>query len=41
LNKGPHIVEVVRFIQNIHERMQHHQMKKMSMLRRLNVSLMR
>jgi pyruvate kinase len=41
LNKGPHIVEVVRFIRNIHERMQRHQVKKMSMLRRLNVSRMR
>jgi hypothetical protein len=41
LNKGPHIVEVVRFIRNIHERMQPHQVKKMSMLRRLNVSRMR
>jgi pyruvate kinase len=38
LNKGPHIVEAVRFLDNVLRRMQDHQAKKRAMLRKLNVS---
>jgi pyruvate kinase len=38
LNKGEHIVEAVRFLDNILHRMQAHQVKKRSMLRRLAVA---
>lgn len=38
LNKGPHIVESVRFLAGIHERMKYHQEKKMAMLRKLSIS---
>ncbi|MBK9169424.1 MAG: pyruvate kinase [Bryobacterales bacterium] len=38
LNKGPHIVGTVRFLNDVLERMQKHQHKKVSMLRRLSVS---
>ena len=34
LNKGPHIVEAVRFLAGIHQRMKFHQEKKMAMLRK-------
>jgi pyruvate kinase len=35
LNKGPHIVDALRVLDNILQRMQAHQSKKRSMLRRL------
>lgn len=38
LNKGPYIVEAVRFLDNVLHRMQDHQSKKRSMLRKLGVS---
>jgi pyruvate kinase len=38
LNKGPHIVETVQFLSNVLERMQAHNEKKSSLLRRLSVS---
>ena len=38
LNKGPHIVEAARFLANVLHRMQLHQQKKRSMLRRLSIS---
>jgi pyruvate kinase len=38
LNKGPHIVETVRFLAGIHQRMKFHQEKKMAMLRKLSIS---
>jgi pyruvate kinase len=38
LNKGPHIVETVRFLAGIHERMRFHHEKKMAMLRKLSIS---
>lgn len=38
LNKGPHIVETVRMLKDILERMQDHQLKKTPMLRSLRVS---
>ena len=38
LNKGPHIVETVRMLRDILERMQDHQLKKTPMLRSLKVS---
>ena len=38
LNKGPHVVEAVRVLDDILERMQAHQQKKTAMLRRLRVS---
>ncbi len=38
LNKGPFIVDTVRFLGNILERMQTHQVKKRALLRRLAVS---
>ncbi|MDQ2950201.1 MAG: pyruvate kinase [Acidobacteriota bacterium] len=41
LNKGPHIIEAVHFLDNILRRMQlHHQKKKRSLLRGLSVSEM-
>jgi pyruvate kinase len=36
LNKGPHIMEAIRVLDNILQRMQAHQSKKRSMLRRLH-----
>jgi len=41
LNKGPHIVETVRFLAGIHQRMKFHQEKKMAMLRKLSISELR
>ena len=38
LNKGEHIVDAVRFLDHVLQRMQAHQMKKRSMLRRLAVA---
>lgn len=38
LNKGPHVVEAVRFLGDVLARMQAHQHKKSSMLRALHVS---
>ena len=38
LNKGPHVIEAVRFLDNVLERMQLHQQKKRSMLRKLSIS---
>jgi pyruvate kinase len=38
LNKGPHILEAVRTLSDIATRMQAHQQKKRSLLRRLHVS---
>ena len=38
LNKGEHVVEAVRFLDNVLHRMQAHQSKKRSMLRRLAVA---
>ncbi|HVY60977.1 MAG TPA: pyruvate kinase, partial [Planctomycetota bacterium] len=38
LNKGPHVVEAVRFLGNVLERMRAHQQKKRAMLRKLAVS---
>jgi len=38
LNKGPHIIEAVRFLCDVLERMQGHQEKKRAMLRKLGVS---
>ncbi len=38
LNKGPYIVEAVRFLEGVLERMKRHQRKKASMLRRLKIS---
>jgi len=38
LNKGPHVVEAVRTLDDILRRMQEHQVKKTSMLRQLHVS---
>ena len=35
LNKGPHIVEAIHALDSILTRMQHHQQKKRSLLRRL------
>ncbi len=37
LNKGPHVVEAVRTLDNILRRMQDHQVKKTSMMRQLHV----
>lgn len=37
LNKGPHIVEAVRTLDEILRRMQHHQVKKRTMLRKLKL----
>jgi pyruvate kinase len=36
LNKGPHIIETIRMLDNILQRMQAHQWKKRSLLRRLH-----
>ena len=41
LNKGPHIIETVRFLCDMLERMQGHQEKKRAMLRKLGVSRVR
>jgi len=38
LNKGEHIVDAVRFLDHVLQRMQAHQLKKRSMLRRLAVA---
>jgi pyruvate kinase len=38
LNKGPYIVEAVRFLNGLLERMAAHQSKKRARLRRLSVS---
>jgi pyruvate kinase len=38
LNKGPHIVEAVRFLAGVLERMAYHQHKKRAMLRKLSIS---
>jgi pyruvate kinase len=38
LNKGPHIVDAVRVLSDILNRMQHHQSKKRSMLRHLKLA---
>ncbi len=38
LNKGQHVVEAARFLNNVLHRMQLHQQKKRSMLRKLSVS---
>ena len=38
LNKGAHVIEAVRFLDNVLERMQLHQQKKRSMLRKLSIS---
>jgi pyruvate kinase len=40
LNKGPHVLDAVRFLDNVLARMQAHQTKKRSLLRRLLVSEM-
>ena len=37
LNKGPHVAEAVRTLDNILRRMQDHQIKKTSMMRQLHV----
>ncbi len=38
LNKGPHVVDAVRFLADVLQRMQLHQEKKRAMLRRLSIS---
>ncbi len=38
LNKGPHVIDAVKFLDNVLERMQLHQQKKRSMLRKLSIS---
>jgi pyruvate kinase len=38
LNKGPHVVEAARFLANVLHRMELHQQKKRSMLRKLSIS---
>ncbi len=38
LNKGPHITDAIRMLNNILGRMQRHQSKKMAMMRKLSVS---
>jgi len=40
LNKGPHIVETLRFLADVFRRMQAHQEKKSPMLRALAISEM-
>ncbi|MBL8899789.1 MAG: pyruvate kinase [Planctomycetes bacterium] len=40
LNKGPHVLEAVRFLDDVLRRMQVHQQKKSAMLRRLHVCSM-
>ncbi|MCK7495768.1 MAG: hypothetical protein MZW92_35950 [Comamonadaceae bacterium] len=41
LNKGPYIVDTVRFLNGVLERMGVHTTKRRSMLRRLSVSALR
>ena len=41
LNKGPYVVEAVRFLCDVLQRMEGHHQKKRSMLRRLGISQMR
>jgi pyruvate kinase len=38
LNKGPHIVEAIRFLADVLARMNEHQDKRTPLLRRLSVS---
>ncbi len=38
LNKGPHIVEAIRFLADVFARMNEHQDKRTPLLRRLSVS---
>ena len=38
LNKGPHVLDAVRFLDNVMTRMQSHQAKKRAVLRKLSVS---
>jgi pyruvate kinase len=38
LNKGPHVTEAVRTLNDILRRMQNHQSKKRSMLRKLKLA---
>ena len=38
LNKGPHVLDAVRFLDNVMTRMQRHQAKKRAVLRKLSVS---
>jgi pyruvate kinase len=38
LNKGPHVVETVGFLDDVLRRMQRHQNKKRAMLRKLAIS---
>jgi len=38
LNQGKHLLEASRFLRNVLERMEQHQQKKRSMLRRLRIS---
>jgi len=38
LNQGKHLLEACRFLRNVLERMEQHQQKKRSMLRRLRIS---
>jgi pyruvate kinase len=40
LNQGKHLLEASRFLRNVLERMEQHQQKKRSMLRRLRISTM-
>ena len=39
LNKGPHILAAMRFLNNVLLRMQQHQYKKRDLMRRLEISL--
>jgi len=41
LNKGPYIIETVRFLNGVLERMDAHQSKRRAMMRRLSVSELR
>ena len=38
LNKGPHVVDVLRFLDDVLQRMQRHQQKRRAMLRKLAIS---
>jgi pyruvate kinase len=38
LNKGPHVLDVLRFLDNVLQRMQRHQQKRRAMLRKLAIS---
>jgi pyruvate kinase len=38
LNKGPYIVETVRFLNGVLERMDAHQAKRRQLMRRLSIS---